>query len=63
VGRREPLTELAPLSRFRKRHTPAATTGDRQKTCGPGCRLARRKRGGLGRSRPRRAGMAAASAT
>lgn len=28
----------------RKRFTAAATTGARQKTCGPGCRLARRRK-------------------
>jgi hypothetical protein len=28
----------------RRRYTPAATPGDRQRTCGPECRLARRRR-------------------
>lgn len=35
----------------RKRFTPAVTTGDRQKTCGRECRLARRRRQARARRR------------
>jgi hypothetical protein len=35
----------------RKRFTPALTTGDRQKTCGPECRLARRRKQSRARRR------------
>ncbi len=35
----------------RKRFTPAVTTGDRQKACGPECRLARRRKQSRARRR------------
>jgi len=35
----------------RKRFTPAATTGPRQKACGPACRLARRRKQARARRR------------
>lgn len=35
----------------RRRYTPAATTSDRQKTCGPACRLVRRRKQARARRR------------
>lgn len=42
--RRCAMAKRPRCAEFRRRYTPAATPGDRQRTCGPECRLARRRR-------------------
>ncbi len=43
------MTKRRRCTECRQWFTPAVTTGRRQKTCGPGCRLARRRKQARGR--------------